>query len=329
MKFNSYTKKFNIKNLKKLLNLSTIGTSCNYVNNISESKLESKEVSNKDILKYYKDVSLIYDVNSIIYKAINIKTNEPIIIKTMNTHFYILENEYNILKNLIHPYIIKLLYKQDNNLILEYVNGMDMFDFIISKSIITFDTILLLSKQLSEILMYLKIKNIIHCDLKPENIMITSENIIGEKNNKTITYKIKLIDFGSAIKNNNTIENFNMQNIKCIDNYYIIDNFYTPIYSPPERIKNKIISEHTDIWAFGCILYALITKQHPFNLQHNLTNDEIIQNILYKEVTFNQIIWKIIPYEFQNMIKQMLEKDPNKRISIEEVNTIINNLINK
>lgn len=340
MKFSKYSKHFNNK-LNKILNLSIIINCSNYHAKSKTSKSENYNNNyNNSILQKYKQLTLIQSYNSNIYKAYDTDLYKYVIIKEMIKDIHIIEHEYNMLNKLDHNNIIKAYSKIDNMLILDYINGIDMFDFILQNNkFIKFDTILSIAKQLSNVFMYLKTQNLIHCDVKPENIMITKE-IINNKSNtekltKTFKYNVKLIDFGSAIINNTYLTNNNQKNNipiniihnpEVINNYYIIQNYYTPQYSPPERLKYNIVSEGTDVWALGCIFYILVTKQHPFDLHGVSDIKKINDNILNNEVKFNQTIWKIIPIEFQNMIKRMLEKDPNKRISIEEIYNICNNL---
>ena len=323
-----FTKVIN-SNLTGLLNIPIITKCCN---KSKDYKLENDTIQkNNIILKNYKQLTLIQSCNSNVYKANNIKTNKPVIIKEMHENLHIIDHEYNILTQLNHDNIIKVKSKFNNLLILEFIEGIDMFYFINQTKFIRFNTILSITLQLSELFLYLKRQNIIHCDVKPENIMVTKKVITNGNNNKEIKYKIKLIDFGSAVLNNTDIIDKDIINssAKIINNYYSIKNYYTPEYVPPEKINSDIITEYTDIWALGCVLYMLVTKQHPFNLNSNLDTKGINENILNQNVSFDQIIWKIIPIEFQNIIKRMLEKDVTKRISIEEVCEICNNFITK
>jgi serine/threonine protein kinase len=91
---------------------------------------------------------------------------------------------------------------------------------------------------------------------------------------------------------------------------------YTYCYQPPEFFKYNIVSYSSDIWALGCILYSLITKHHPF-LLNNKNENIVINDILNTSVTFDQQIWKKVPFELQFLINNMLSKNSIDRYPIE------------
>lgn len=228
------------------------------------------------------------------YKKINIaikKYNTPLN-NTVTQH--LIANQTDISTN---TGIIKIFDVINSYLITEYIDGLDLYEFIKKTKTdnISNDLILNIALELCLALINLKKQKIIHCDLKPDNIIIN-------KYNKPI-----IIDFDSAILNDTNIcTNINKKNIT-----------FTYSYQPPEFYKYNIINYDSDVWALGCILYILITKQHPFDL-HNLNlKHQIIDNILYKNVLFIQPIWLTIPIELQSIINNMLNKNPENRLSIE------------
>ena len=100
----------------------------------------------------------------------------------------------------------------------------------------------------------MKKKEIIHCDLKPENIMFIDEN-----------YKdIKLIDFGSSYGNHKL----------AIDH---IPEFTLWYRAPEIALKLPGFTNKIDMWALGCIFYELITKKALFNLLYKNPHDLLVQ----------------------------------------------------
>lgn len=222
------------------------------------------------------------------------KEKKEVAIKILNNNKE--SNEIYILKYLSKNYqnnIIKMYdhYNINNKtfIVTEFIDGLDLCDYINSEEDISIDLILNIALELCLALKHLKNNKIIHCDLKPENIMIN-------KNNKPI-----IIDFGSAIINNKSKN-------KAFS--------YTYCYQPPEFFKYNIVSHSSDIWALGCIFYSLITKQHPF-LLHNKNENIVINNILNVPVTFDQPIWEKVPFELQFLINNMLSKNSIERYPIE------------
>ena len=256
--------------------------------------------------EFYKKYNIIKKINEgaqgMIMLGKNINNNKQVAIKIINNKKYNSEIEMlkyinkNTNKNILKIYEYFII-NNKTYIITEYINGIDLFDFIIEKNI-TIQNILNITTELILSLKYLKENKIIHCDLKPENIMMN-------KYNRPI-----LIDFGSAIFNND----FN-NSVKT----------YTYCYQPPEFFNDNIISYSTDVWALGCILYSLITRQHPFDLKNNKTKEEVLYSIRYDFIKFNQPIWLIIPSPLQIVINRMLNKHVNNRISIEEVYTQLKN----
>lgn len=259
--------------------------------------LSLQKTSNNNLNKYIiKD-----EINESTFGSIMIAFHKELKINVaIKINNIIIESESRILKilnckerhnNIIYFYE-SIIFNYKQYIITEYINGCDLFNYICNFKYVNVTNIINIAAQIISALYFLKNHNIIHCDLKPENIMI-------EQN----TNNIKIIDFGSAIINDKN------NNVKCI----------TYIYQTPEYFNNKIISFSTDIWALGCILYTLITKQHPFDLMCNLTKKEIINNIIYQPITFNQKIWITIPAELKILISNMLNKKIECRLSIENI----------
>jgi serine/threonine-protein kinase len=210
----------------------------------------------------------------------NNKSNEIYILKYISKNY-----QNNLLKIYNHYNINKKTF-----IVIEFIDGLDLCDYINSVDV-SIDRVLNIALELCLALNHLKKNKIIHCDLKPENIMI-------DKNDKPI-----IVDFGSAIINNK-IKNKPFS--------------YTYCYQPPEFFKYNIVSYSSDLWALGCIFYSLITKQHPFLLT-NKNENVVINNILNVSVSFIQPIWKNVPLELELLIQNMLSKNSIDRYSIETI----------
>lgn len=196
-------------------------------------------------------------------------------------------------------FIIKLhdLYFENNNiyLISEYAEKGTLHDYIDyckkNKLKISNKLIATWILQVSMGLYYLHKNNIIHRDLKTENIFLDSN------------FNIKIGDLGI---------------VKILYNkYFASTQIGTPYYMSPELFKGGIYNYKTDIWSLGCILYELITLQKPF-YGNNII--ELGNNIQYKKypINFNNTYKS----NYLNLLDKLLYKEYNQRAGILD---IINN----
>jgi calcium-dependent protein kinase len=145
-------------------------------------------------------------------------------------------------------------------------------------------------KQIFSAVYYCHSKNIIHRDLKLQNILIDDEE----------EFIIKIIDFGTSeiLSKNKTIT-------------YI----GTLLYMPPEVIKQTDYNNKYDLWSCGVIMFYLLSGELPF---FSLNEQEISVKIMISPVTFNNGVWDNISDTAKDLISKLLERDINKRLSVEE-----------
>ena len=176
-----------------------------------------------------------------------------------DTDFEKVEKEVNIMTQMRHKCIAQIYdafatEANDVILIMEMVQGGELFDRIADDSyILTEMAVALIMFQICEAIRYIHSQNIIHLDLKPENIMCVSQ----------ISNKIKLIDFGLAQWYDGSKDLMFMAG--------------TPEFAAPEVIKYEPLDFHTDMWSLGVIAYILLSGQSPFlgeTLAHTYCNVE-------------------------------------------------------
>src|SRR5262249_22931466 len=85
-----------------------------------------------------------------------------------------------------------------------------------------------------------------------------------------------------------------------------------PDYISPEALQGGAVDQRVDIWAFGVILFELLTGNHPFTGE-NIS--QVITSILTKPVPDLELLRPNVPLALVDLVYRMLEKDPNKRIS--------------
>ncbi len=208
-----------------------------------------------------------------------------------------IKNEIDILKKLDHPNIVKIYEFYDTLtdffIVTEYCKRGELYGYI--KNYYSENQLAVLFYQVFSGLSYLHENNILHRDLKLENIMIS--DIEKDLNTKEDYFWIKIIDFGTAkIFKRNKIEKA------------VVGSSY---YIAPEVLKQKY-NEKCDTWSVGVILYMLIVGRAPFDGKND---DEIIDNI--KKGKFNAKHKKLLnaSSEVQDLVKHLLQVNVKKRFS--------------
>ena len=251
----------------------------------------------------YESINPIFD-NKIAMKIIdknkmNINDNNNIV----NEEKEDMKSEINILKKLSHPNIVKIFefYETDNYfyIITEFCKSGELSKYINNNNL-TESQLCVIFYQVFSGLMYLHENHIIHGDLKPQNILISSKENNSVSNE--IYSWIKIIDFGTA-------KMFKKEIIKGND---IVGTLY---YIAPEVFSSNSdnYDEKSDIWSVGIILYKALTKKYPFI---GKSDDETVLSIL--ENDYDDSLLMNYSDELKDLIKNLLMKDPNKRPSAKE-----------
>ena len=150
-------------------------------------------------------------------------------------------------------------------------------------------TIKQISTQLLSGLQALHKNGIIHCNLKPSNILIDEYG------------NVKICDFKKSLK----VSTMNASLIKKNK------NAMTPCYTAPELFQEEgMYSFKSDLWALGCIMYELAVGQVPF---FDDSIGKLITKIINNEVNFNKKELRNYSDDFINIIKKLLIKEPNER----------------
>ncbi len=166
--------------------------------------------------------------------------------------------------------------------IMEYIEGENLKNRI-AKRPIHIDEAIDLAKFLLKASQYLLKFNLVHGDIKPENIIIT------KRHGKEV---FKLVDFGSIV------EIFSLTN-----------RAGTPSYLAPERFSGASISESTEIFAIGVTLYQALTTKYPYG------EIEPFQNPIFKQPKPLRHFNKKVPGWFESIIMRAIEKDKERRYS--------------
>ncbi|XP_062817803.1 myosin light chain kinase 3 isoform X2 [Anolis carolinensis] len=203
------------------------------------------------------------------------------------------KNEINIMNQLNHVNLIQLYdaFESKNNLtlIMEYVDGGELFDRIIDENYnLTELDAILFTKQICEGIHYLHQQYILHLDLKPENILCV--NHTGNQ--------IKIIDFGLA------------RRYKPRDKLKV--NFGTPEFLAPEVVNYDFVSFPTDMWSVGVIAYMLLSGLSPFLGE---TDTETMNYIVNCSWDFDAEAFEQVSDEAKDFVSRLLIKEKSGRTS--------------
>ena len=324
------------KNLKKLKenleakifnpSTSTLTTSnhdCNYYQKNSKN-LSLYIISYKNKYNEYPETSLsFYKYGRLIGQGafgkvnlgLNILTGRVVAVKSFNKQTLNNETENKIkifyetdlMKQLNHPNITKILEHFESEkyylIIMEYINGGNLFSFVKKRRKLSEKTAKFLFRQIIEGIKYIHSKNIVHRDIKLENILIDVNN------------NIKICDFGIG---------------KILDNKNerLHDQCGTPMYMAPEILlstKEKGYEAFpVDLWSSGIALYIMLSGTLPFSLHNNdfsISQDDKSNNYTLQYSIINNQPKKIenISNFALDLLNGLLNKNPKKRLTCDEV----------
>ncbi|KAM8736958.1 serine/threonine-protein kinase D1 isoform 4-T5 [Acanthopagrus schlegelii] len=206
-----------------------------------------------------------------------------------------LRNEVAILQSLHHPGVVNLdcMFETPERVfvVMEKLHG-DMLEMILSseKGRLPERITKFLVTQILVALRHLHFKNIVHCDLKPENVLLASADAFPQ---------VKLCDFGFA---------------RIIgEKSFRRSVVGTPAYLAPEVLRNKGYNRSLDMWSVGVIIYVSLSGTFPFNEDEDI-NDQI-QNAAFM---YPPHPWKKVSQEAIDLINNLLQVKMRKRYSVDK-----------
>ncbi|XP_051875722.1 myosin light chain kinase, smooth muscle-like isoform X2 [Pristis pectinata] len=201
--------------------------------------------------------------------------------------------EISIMNCLHHPKLVQCVdafeSRSDIVMVLELVSGGELFERIIDEDFeLTERECIKYMLQINEGVQYIHKQEIVHLDLKPENIMCV---------NKTGA-RIKLIDFGLARRLEST------SSLKVL--------FGTPEFVAPEVINYEPIGYATDMWSIGVICYILVSGLSPFMGDND---NETLANVTSATWDFDDEAFDEISDDAKDFIRGLLKKDMKQRLN--------------
>lgn len=232
-------------------------------------------------------------------KTFKIDANDEGAVKRFN-------REAKAVTSLSHPNIVSI-YDVENEgdfyyLILEYVEGMTLKDYMIKNPRIPIETIVHIAKQIAAGLSHAHQNGIIHRDIKPQNILM-DENLT-----------CKITDFGIARAYGDTTLTQTNQMLGTV--YYL----------SPEQARGNVATAQSDIYSLGILIFEMITGQIPFKGESAVA---IALKHLQEELPEIDKYRENVPQSVKNIVLQATMKNPNERyISSKELFNDLSTVLN-
>jgi len=245
-----------------------------------------------------------------VYRAHDAKLNRDVAIKVLPAAFVNdrerlsrFQREARMLASLNHPNIASIYGLEDSGntpaLVMELAEGPTLADRIRQGSL-PIDEALVIAMQIAEALEYAHERGIIHRDLKPANVKVTGDD------------RVKILDFGlaKALASDHSAEN--IANSPTITQMATEAGVLlgTAAYMSPEQARAKPVDRRADIWAFGCVLYEMLTGKMAFR-GDSVT--DTLTAVIKSEPDWSQLP-AVTPQHVRVLLRRCLQKDARRRL---------------
>ena len=237
-----------------------------------------------------------------VYRATDSKLGREVAIKLIPedfandaTRMARFTREAQVLASLNHPNIAAIYGVEDRALIMELVEGPTLSERI-KQGAVPLDEALEIARQIADGLEAAHEKGVVHRDLKPANIKITPSGTV------------KLLDFGLAKAEGPwtsaaSVEDAPTLTVASTGAGVILG---TAAYMAPEQARGRNVDKRADIWAFGVIVYEMLTGSQMFDGD---TVTDVLASVVRQDPDLSRVPAKVRP-----ILERCLEKDPKKRL---------------
>ena len=202
--------------------------------------------------------------------------------------------EAHAIASLNHPNITTLYDVGADYLVMELVEGPTLADRI-RQGPLPLDETIGIARQIADALDYAHEHGIVHRDLKPGNVKIRPDGVV-----KVLDFGLAKISVAQEASRSNESPTITAPRTEAGT---IVG---TVAYMSPEQVKGQAVDRRADIWAFGCVVYEMLTGTRPHSAE---TSQETIASILRDEPDLRKV-----PTQARRLLKRCLEKDPQKRL---------------
>jgi Tol biopolymer transport system component/predicted Ser/Thr protein kinase len=239
-----------------------------------------------------------------VYRATDSRLGRDVAIKFSSEQFSErFEREARAVAALNHPNICTLFDVGPNYLVMELVEGPTLAERI-TQGPVALDEALNIARQIASALEAAHEKGIVHRDLKPGNVKVKTDGTV------------KVLDFGLAKMGGTPAaksEDSPTMSMAATQAGVILG---TAAYMSPEQARGKPVDKHADIWAFGVVLFEMLTGRRLFD---GTDISETLASVIKEEPD-----WSRAPYKVRRLLRRCLEKDPKNRLhDIRDMNILL------
>ncbi|GMH46184.1 hypothetical protein BSKO_14152 [Bryopsis sp. KO-2023] len=202
--------------------------------------------------------------------------------------------EILITSGLDHPNVVPLIEfyieRKKVYMVFEMMKGGRLLEVVLKR--LSEKDARLVFQQLVSGILYLHDRNVVHRDLKLENILLKEKGNLGT---------VRIADFGLAKQTTQPLQTM------CGTLNYVAPDVI-------KETKHKKYEKSVDMWSAGVLLYILLSGQHPFTG----TEDEVWDKILHANYGFNNQVWRNISSGAKDLIRKLLEINSDRRLTAEQ-----------
>lgn len=254
-----------------------------------ESQLIGKTIANR----YRVEKEIGKGAVAIVYLGTDLKTNTPIAVKQLmdtarqadEAQITRFERESNAMEKLSHPNIVNvhdtMMVDGDHLIVMDYVSGGSLQDVLKQQGMLDIAYALKIAHDIASAMVFVHDEDIIHRDIKPDNILISREGIA------------RLTDFGMA--------RFTYMSRLTTKDLML----GSMLYMAPEQFKTGEAVKQSDIWAYGITLYEILAGEKPFLKPQDIIVTPQIPMVSMRPAT---------PPKVSEFIDKLLQKEVRNRI---------------
>jgi len=248
-----------------------------------------------------------------VYRARDIRLGRDVALKVLPATFTSdpdrrmrFEREARSLALLNHPHIAQIHGLEESAIVMEFVDGQTLADAIRSAGPVPVGEAISIARQIADALESAHEAGIVHRDLKPANIKLRQDGTV------------KVLDFGLA----KAIEGDGSSRISSDADASALQTVTSPAvtqhgvilgtaaYMSPEQARGRVVDKRSDIWAFGCVLYEMLTGRSPFPGE---TITDVIAAVVKNEPDL-ELLPADVPPRVRSLLSRCLQKDSRARL---------------
>jgi len=235
-----------------------------------------------------------------VYLCRDLVLNKRVVVKTLHAHsneqLLSFQNEARALSKFDHPNIVRILdfgtiEGRSPYMVLQHSPGISLKEELDEREFLDADTARLVFTQLAEALSYCHERQVLHRDLKPQNILFCQDELGN--------HVAKLIDFGIAIVEDQERTSVNGRTIAG-----------TPAYMAPDQVRGYKYDARSEIYSFGCVLFEALTGRPPFIGETSL---DVLTKHANEEPPAIEDFVDDAPEPLQEIVERCLKKQPSQR----------------